>query len=113
MTDRDHPEMAFNLDALVKEAGAAEDVQFTYLGRRWRLRHLDALDGWEAVDIFGNTTEGGNGIRMLEAAFGPAQWAEFREASKGKITKKGLDLLGEHYVRSCGIEPGESQASSR
>lgn len=111
--DRDKPRLAFDLGALMREAGPEpDDIQFTYAGRRWKLKHLDAMDGWDAVDLFGGEVTGSQGIRLLEAAFGTKQWAEFREHTRGKLSKRGIDLLGQEYVRACGIDPGESPASS-
>ncbi|MEU0808800.1 hypothetical protein [Streptomyces sp. NPDC005970] len=96
----------FNLDAVQAESELTPFVVH-WNGQRWTFEHMQALDAWELLAA----AEGGD-VRAvtgaLELALGD-QWPEFR---KIKLPQYKLMPLFQAWQKHCGLEPGESVASS-
>lgn len=98
----------FDLDAVLAEEQKAP-FTFTAFGRQWKLTHMGDIDVWpllEAADL-GDTAAS---KAVLEAAFGPDQYMEFRLQP---LPQRAFDLLFTRYLAHCGVKSGESLASAR
>lgn len=96
----------FNLDAVRAEAELTPFVVH-WDGRRWEFEHMQALDAWELLAA----AEGGEISAItgaLELALGD-QWKDFRAI---KLPQYKLMPLFKAWQKHCGLEPGESSASS-
>jgi hypothetical protein len=96
----------FNLDAVEAEVDLTPFV-FQYSGRRWTMRHLQELNIMPLM----TAAELGDAAAMLGAfreALGE-DWAEFQKAG---LPQYKLQPLFDAYSRHCGMQPGESPASS-
>ena len=96
----------FNLDAVKSETELAP-FRVNFGGRRFTMVHLEELDVWKIV-------EGANGgdIGMMLAAFKAALGSEYEEFRKRPLPQYKLKELFKAYQTHCGVELGESEASS-
>ncbi len=97
----------FNLDA-VKAEVELTPFTFQHQGRRWQFAHLQALDIMSLL----KDAQLGDVPAMIAAfreALGDSEWADFQKAG---LPQYKVKQLFEAYAKHCGMESGESQASS-
>ncbi|MGW4028255.1 hypothetical protein ACWEFL_02865 [Streptomyces sp. NPDC004838] len=103
----DNAPFDFNLDAVPCEVELTPFV-FQHAKRRWTMQHLQALNIMPLM----KAAQGGDAAAMIGAfrvALGDKQWADFEEAG---LPQWKLEPLFGAYTKHCGVDPGESPASS-
>lgn len=97
----------FNLDAHKAEVDLTP-FRFQWGGKRWEMAHVQELDSWGLI-----AATGGRELdvitKMFEVAQGEEQFAEF---SKKPLPQYKLQALFDAYMDHCGVDPGESLAST-
>ncbi|MGW9237984.1 hypothetical protein FKO01_19795 [Mesorhizobium sp. B2-3-3] len=97
----------FNLDAVKAEAELTP-WRVNWSGRRWEFAHMDNFDMWPFINE--SASAGIDEMAMiLRTALGDEQWAEFQ---KLPIKRYKMKALFDGYQKYCGVETGESEASS-
>lgn len=95
----------FNLDTVEAESDL-RPFRVHHGGRRWQLAHMQAINIWDL--LFEEDTQEQAALRIFEAALGD-QWAEFR---KVPLPMHKVRNLFAEYQKHCGVELGESSAST-
>jgi hypothetical protein len=96
----------FNLDA-VKAESDLSPFRVHFAGRRWEMKHLEALDVWQLMDA----AERGE-IGAMLGAFQAALGDDYTDFRKQELPQYKLKALFEAYRKHCGVAEGESEASS-
>lgn len=96
----------FNLDA-VKAETELLPFRVHFDGRRFEMAHLESLDVWDLLVAAGQGDMG-----MMLAAFKAALGGDYEEFRKVKLPQFKLKALFKAYQAHCGVESGESQAST-
>jgi hypothetical protein len=102
----DNAPFDFNLDAIKAEVDLSDFV-VRWNGRRFSLAHMQALDAWELLAA----ADGGEISAItgsLQLALGK-QWEDFRAVP---MPQYKLMPLFRAWRDFCGLNPGESSASS-
>lgn len=97
----------FNLDAVEAEVDLTP-WRVHWKGRRWEFAHMEDLDVWGLIEA----AEGGDvaaTVGVFKAALGESDWQDFR---KIRLPQYKLKALFDAYRRHCGVDEGESEASS-
>jgi hypothetical protein len=97
----------FNLDAVKSEVDLTPFVVH-FAQRSWSFAHLKGLNVWDLIaDVEGGDIQAG--VRVFEIALGADVFAEFR---KIPLPQFRLEALFKAYEEFCGVESGESEAST-
>jgi hypothetical protein len=102
----DNEPFDFNLDA-VKAEVASTPFRVHWDGRRFSFQHMQDLDCWELLAA-ADSGEANAVMGSLRLALGD-EWADFR---KVPMPQYKLMPLFKAWQKHCGMEPGESSASS-
>ncbi|KND30081.1 hypothetical protein [Streptomyces stelliscabiei] len=97
----------FNLDAVKAEVESTPFIVH-WNGRRFEFAHMQDLDSWELLAA----ADGGEAnavMGSLRLALGGEQWKAFREKP---LPQYKLMPLFKAWQKHCGMEEGESSASS-
>lgn len=95
--------MTFDLDAAIAEA-EGEPFEFTFGGEKYRLPYSPDLRAVAAMEQ-GKLTDA---MRLL---LGSEQWGRLL-AADAVFNIPAFESLMAAYMKHCGLEPGESKASS-
>lgn len=103
---RDDRPYDFNLDAVL---AAAELRPFVvqHGGRRWEMAHMDTLDSWGLLAA-ADQGDAAAARGVFALALG-SDWDRFRSHP---MPRYKLDQLFRAYQRHCGLQQGESPAST-
>lgn len=96
----------FNLDT-VKAETELRPFRVHFGGRRYEMAHLEALDVWTLMDV----AERGE-IGAMLGAFKAALGDDYEDFRKQGLPQYKLKALFEAYRKHCGVDEGESPASS-
>ncbi|GAA1406277.1 hypothetical protein GCM10009639_53960 [Kitasatospora putterlickiae] len=96
----------FNLDAL-QASGNLRPFVVQHGGRRWELAHMDTLDAWKLLAA----ADGGDVAAML-SIFGLALGDQWQAFQAKPMPRHKLSVLFDAYRKHCGVQAGESPAST-
>lgn len=100
------PSKVFDLDAVEAEA-AGEPFEFVFAGRTWTLPHLHDIDRKLL-----NAADQGD-IAAMREAFRTGLGDDYTEFDAQPMKLRSLDALFRAWTEHSGLNPGESQASTR
>lgn len=103
----DNKPFDFNLDQATAEVDLSP-FRFQWHGKRWSMAHVQELDAWGLIAATGSRDLDVI-TKMFEVALGEEQHREFASI---KLPQYKLQALFDAYMDFCGVDPGESLAST-
>jgi hypothetical protein len=100
------PAKPFDLDAVEAEA-AGEPFDFAYKGHTYTLPHLHDMD--RKVLLAADQGERAAMDELFRSGLGD----DYEQFDTQAMKLRTLNALFEKWLRHCGLEPGELQASTR
>lgn len=96
----------FNLDTVKAEVDLTP-FRFQWNGKRWEMTHVQELDSWGLIAATGSRE-----LEVIARMFEVALGSQYPEFSKVKLPQYKLQKLFDAYMEFCGVDPGESLAST-
>lgn len=96
----------FNLDSAKAEVDLAP-FRFQWGGKRWAMTHVQELDAWGLI-----AATGSRDLDVITKMFQVALGDQYESFTEIPLPQYKLQALFDAYMEYCGVDPGESLAST-